>query len=452
MGSTGRRWSSRIGRVLACAALTLGVAAVPAVAQPYTWSRSTPLTLASNPAVGEAETVLFGVSCTSVGSCASVGAAGKEIALVPFESSLTPDAMIVLKASVRPAAAAEEGGSWNEGVALEAPAGAEAHKALLRSISCAAPGQCVAVGGYKPQGSEEVQPFAVVETGGKWSQPAPIALPPNAEGKQQAMLESVSCVAGGVCTAVGSYDRKGEAITPMAISESTGVWGAATEVAGGPAGASGSYLKSVSCVAAGSCSAVGTSEMGANGAVAIAASESGGSWSPATEVQTPAINAEAMSAFLDSISCSASGVCVAVGSEVAKYGEVSTEARLIVAEETGGVWGAAKQLGGPRPSIELLPPTLNSVSCWSKGDCAAVGFAADFSLAEYATPLVASEVDGSWTLEEARPPEGALLVSDLDALSCVSDGWCLGTGLYITGEEEVKSSTYSGGSVVTGRM
>src|SRR5579875_3489803 len=82
-----------------------------------------------------------------------------------------------------------------------------AESATLSTISCTAPGDCVAGGSYRTTGGGE-QAMVETQTGGVWGAPQRIVPPPGAATgpkSQNATIESVSCPAQGFCVAVGSY-------------------------------------------------------------------------------------------------------------------------------------------------------------------------------------------------------------------------------------------------------
>jgi hypothetical protein len=72
-------------------------------------------------------------------------------------------------------------------------------------------------------------------------------------------VESISCTAAGDCTAVGSLNFR-NVIRPLVVSEKNGTWGTAQTVPGVsalPVDAQSAGLGTVSCSSAGNCSAGG---------------------------------------------------------------------------------------------------------------------------------------------------------------------------------------------------
>jgi hypothetical protein len=101
---------------------------------------------------------------------------------------------------------------------------------------------------------------------------------------------SVACYAAGSCVAVGWYEDNSRQFQAMIVSETHGVWGEASEVTL-PANASSkprAYLESVACTASRSCVAVGRYTDSSGNAEAMSLSETHGVWGGATEVTLPA--------------------------------------------------------------------------------------------------------------------------------------------------------------------
>ena len=127
---------------------------------------------------------------------------------------------------------------------------------------------------------------------------------------------------------------------------------------------------SVSCAAAGNCSAGGTYS-GSSGASAFVVNETNGTWRKATEVAAT-LNT-GLFAWTYSVSCGSAGNCTAGGF----YTDSSRGAQAFVVNETNRTWRKATEVAA----------TLNtggnawtySVSCRSAGNCSAGGYYADSS-------------------------------------------------------------------------
>jgi hypothetical protein len=199
-------------------------------------------------------------------------------------------------------------------------------------------------------------------------------------------------------------------------------------------------LNSVSCTAAGDCSAGGSYWPGgtdAGGAVpaldAFVLTEQKGAWGKAIEVPgTAALNLGG-SAEVSWVSCWSPGDCTAAGQYapggVAQQGIVATQA--FVATEHDGVWGRATELRGLAALNTGKQAFVNSISCTAGGNCAVGG--------EYTTvpglaqAFVADELAGRWQPAEEVPGTAAVNVegaAGVSSVSCASPGNCAAAGYY----------------------
>jgi hypothetical protein len=259
----------------------------------------------------------------------------------------------------------ETGGVW--GAAEEVPGTATLNtgaNAELTSVSCASAGNCSA-GGYYTDGSGGQQAFVVNETGGTWgtAEEVPGTAALNTVGR--AKLASVSCASAGNCSAGGDYTTS-SGLEVFVVSETSGTWGTAEEVPGtaelNQGGAA--QISSVSCASAGNCSAGGY-YTAARWYRAFVVSEAGGTWGTAEEVPgLTAINPTG-SSFLTSVSCGAAGNCSA-GGLYDIDGTANTQA--FVVSETSGTWGSAQDVAGTGQQS-----AIGSVSCSTASRCVAGG-------------------------------------------------------------------------------
>ncbi len=155
----------------------------------------------------------------------------------------------------------ETGGTW--GTVVEVPGTAALNKrglAQVNSVSCATPGSCSA-GGFYQDAAYNSQAFVVNETGGTWGSaeevPGSAALD---RGTPGAMVVSLSCAAAGDCSAGGAYADASDLQQAFVVDETGGTWGTAEEVPGTAALNAGGLAGTqwVSCAPAGSCSAAGS--------------------------------------------------------------------------------------------------------------------------------------------------------------------------------------------------
>jgi hypothetical protein len=343
---------------------------------------------------------------------------------------------------------AETSSPWSAAVELGVPAGAAATGgATLLSVSCAAAGSCGAVGSYEVDTAHRL-PMAISRQGSAWQPAVTITLPGNADSYQQnARLEQVSCSAPGYCAAIGMYeDSRGE-YQAMAVSELAGSWGAASEV-GLPEGAEERRLgierlfNSISCSGPVDCAAVGQYYEGGNEKRrAMFATSVDGVWqSRATRAQLPEPTAEEPGANLKSVSCWAPGSCSAVG--FYKTAATPTTWRALVIAENGGAWTPASQ--PPLPAGRRVEQDeLVSVVCLGPGNREATGALRD---EVYAYGMAARERNGVWQQGvEVVPPPGTPyeLTADLSQLACSGEEACVAAGY--RGVEETLLTALSAG-------
>jgi hypothetical protein len=271
--------------------------------------------------------------------------------------------------------------------------------ASLSAVACTSVGNCVAVGSYEDR-SRSVLAMVATEAGGTWGMAHAIGLPANAlaTAKQHAALGSVACTSAGNCVAVGHYDDSNGSSDQqaMAVTETSGAWssGSESDLPGNAvmtAGRQRASLASVACTSAANCVAVGVYVTAAGAhQEAMAATETSGVWGAASEIGLPENAAPATGAQygeLGSVACMSAGDCVAVGDYSAKNetGEaeaqggmkeaIVTEEEPMATTETSGVWAAASATILPGDGFsDSQENALSSVACTdSPGECVAVG-------------------------------------------------------------------------------
>src|SRR5215469_4594475 len=163
--------------------------------------------------------------------------------------------------------------------AIEVPGTAKLNiggNAAIRSVSCTAPGTCVAGGffGSDRLGPGATQAFVVSRRGGAWRQALKVA-GLRGLGASDSEIVSVSCASAGNCAAGGHYFDSTASEQALVVSERNGRWGKALEVPGTAAlNAFGeAETMSVSCPAAGQCVAGGFFSTGPGFSNAFVASE-----------------------------------------------------------------------------------------------------------------------------------------------------------------------------------
>jgi hypothetical protein len=289
--------------------------------------------------------------------------------------------------------------------------------------------------------SAQLAPSSVSASPVPWSPtslPAPAALRDPSVG-----VDSVSCPAAGDCTAVGSFTDGSGNQQGLLLAESGGIWGAPAE-ADLPANAGPAPdvdLASVSCSSPGNCSAVGDYTDDSGQVRGLLLNETGGSWGAAAAPTLPADAGTLAYTVLYSVSCpkSLAGDCSAVGSYI-----VAGTGHALVLNEISGTWAPGEEVALPAGAPANPEAGLVSVSCASAGDCSAVG--------DYGGPggpplgLLAGESSGTWDPQgtAAAPPPGAAAGTwlQLEDVSCYQAGYCSAVGSYYDGSGDLQGALF----------
>ncbi|MGZ4299495.1 MAG: hypothetical protein ACXVVK_20860 [Solirubrobacteraceae bacterium] len=317
--------------------------------------------------------------------------------------------------------------------------------ANLADISCAAPGECAAVGtAYVGSGAHAI---LYTQALGVWSRGVAGTLPADAGSDAFSYLFSVSCPSAGTCVAAGEYTTSAGGGQGLLISESNGVWGAgaAAPLPGNaaPASRQSVQLGAVTCLSAGNCTAVGEYMDASGSGQALMLTETGGTWGVGVEAALPGdatSRAGRQFARLSSVSCPAPGNCTAVG----EYTDTGGHPRGLLLTETGGTWsgGVPARLPADAGATALLNPSahfnygLNEVSCPVVGECTVVGEYANRTGLEQG--LLLNEHRGTWSRgRQPRLPSNAATARLKKSFvlwsgSCPSAGNCAVVGWYET--------------------
>jgi hypothetical protein len=300
---------------------------------------------------------LNSISCTRVGSCVAVGSYGG--------------------ARSRGFAATESHGAWRAAVQLRRPsnAGAE-YSALILGVGCTGPGNCVAGGNYSDTTGHHAA-MVVTEVNGKWQRGLELKPPPNATIHQPVILTGLACPARGSCVAVGVYAEKGDRSAAFAATESGGTWHQAIQLIMPTDESTTSpliFVNSVACSGAGSCVVVGSYLTGGGSLLPMSVAESGGTWARAQRVTRAPANAATgprASLTLRSVSCLADGTCLAIAEYRIRGG--GTGAAVIT--KSGTTWISATQLRTPPDGAagRKQDAFAGGIGCTAAGFCAIGG-------------------------------------------------------------------------------
>jgi hypothetical protein len=307
---------------------------------------------------GNPGAVIQSVSCPAVGDCSAGG--------YYTDASGGQQAFVV----------GETGGTWGTAQRVPGTATLNAGGyAGVQSVSCPAVGDCTAGGFYASSaidGVPTVQAMIVTETNGTWQTAREVPGSGALNGGGYAEIYSVSCKSTVSCSAGGAYTNSTPATEAFVVSESGGTWGNATEVSGIAAlnKLKLAQISSVSCASPGNCSAGGFYQDGSFISQAFVVNQTNGGWGVAEQVPgTAALNLGSPGGVTSSVSCGAAGDCSAAG----YYTDASGFQQAFVASETGGTWGTAEEVPGTAALNAGGMAVTNAVSCPSAGNCSAGG-------------------------------------------------------------------------------
>jgi hypothetical protein len=331
-----------------------------------------------------------------------------------------------------PMVVTEASGTWRRATELALPADAFAANpdAAVNSVACTGAGACVAVGGYTYDRSGDGHAFIAAESKAVWARAQRVTLPANANTRaNDATLGQVTCTGAGSCVAVGGYLDKSGVQRLMAATETKGRWGRAVEIAAPRnAGASDAELDGVSCWRPGDCWAVGAYADTSHHVQALAVAESNGRWARAIEIAVPANAGPDPGARLTGVACAANASCTGAGG----YFDKSAISHAMVATESSRGWARATEIKAPSVS-GFVAPYLDGISCVAASTCVAVGSYID-NFADVSMAVTRSA--GTWQpATSVAPPANALTGMFRDAASlavtCLKGHACTALGWYV---------------------
>ena len=319
--------------------------------------------------------------------------------------------------------ASEKKDVWHN--ALEVPGSAalnERGHAGINSLSCGAQGNCSAGGGYE-DGSGHLQAFVVSEAKGTWG--SALEVPGTAALNQggEAEVLSVSCGAAGNCSAGGIYTDSSGKEHAFIVSEAVGVWGNAEQVPG--TAQVPSAATSLSCRSAGHCSVAGYYTDNGGLSQAFVAAETSGTWAPAQEIPMPDLDQRGAATIL--VSCAPAANCSVAG----QFHDDSNDLQAFAGNGKRDIWGTPPEVPGSAALNQGGDAEIHSLSCGTAGNCSAGGTYRDGS--DHPQALVVSEINGTWGTAQEVPGSAALNQGNnavITSVSCAAADNCSAGGFY----------------------
>ena len=306
-------------------------------------------------------------------------------------------------------------GGWNKAIMLSG--------AWVGALSCSSSGNCGGGGSRAVAGGGEA--IVVSQVHGKWGRL--LAVRGLAAGKgrpNDGAVNAIACTSPGNCVAVGSYAGQPSQEQAFIVTERRGTWGTAIAVPGLTALNTGNVagLNQVTCPSAGNCSAVGTYTIKPKDVPLFTVSEVHGVWGNAATV--PAVTGlpgqvagEPAGAGL--LACPAPGNCSAAGSYQV---EGNSGNQLFVMSQVNGTWGSAIEIPGTAALNTGIEAAVNAIACSSPGNCSAGGFY--WTSNQFQDAFVINQVNGTWHRAIEVPGTSRFAGNWISAISCPSDGNC----------------------------
>ena len=337
--------------------------------------------------------------------------------------------------SVVPAGAA--GPTWQAAENVSLPSGTSSiYQGWLPFLSCPTANNCSGAGSVNDS-SNAVQGLLLSETKGVW-QSSVLGLPSNAAKSPGVMIYALGCASEGDCVTGGQYADTSSNIDAFVATQSNGTWAKATTVnlpTGAAATAQNAQVHGASCSSAGNCVVLGTYvEAGSSvqKTQGFVASQVAGTWRQATKIALPTTTNANPYVSVAQISCWSTGNCSAIGN----YIDVNNVSQGFLLNEVNGTWQTAQNVATPSNTSAFANISLNALTCASAQNCTAIGTYATRTGAK--TPFVVSEVNGVWKRATALvlPSDAAsnprVLLYGFSGITCPTANDCVTGGQYYT--------------------
>lgn len=248
---------------------------------------------------------------------------------------------------------------------------------------------------------------------------------------------SLSCPSNGNCAATGAYATASDGQQGYVADEVYGSWHRAIEIPGLAALDGGvsvvSQVGSVSCPSEGNCVAVGSYLPATGYEVTFIIDEVDNRWRPAIRVPGLAAFNTFGDAVLNSVSCASAGNCAAVG---VAFVPATNNGQGFIVDEVRGTWRHAEEVPGLASLTGGAWSRAESVSCSPGGNCTVLGQYTPSGASMGTTQgFVADEVHGAWRPALEIPGLAILNTAgtlvDLMIVSCASAGNCSVGGSYV---------------------
>ena len=300
-------------------------------------------------------------------------------------------------------------------------------------VACPTTTSCVAVGNYVDT-SGNTQGLIETMSGGTWTAGTAPLNGLNSATNPNVYFYALSCPSATECVAVGSYADTSGNTQGLIETMSGGTWTASTAPLNGlnPAPTTNPLivLTSLSCPATGTCIAVGTYN-DTNGQAGLIETMSNGSWTASTAPLSGLSTYTIPRFALNQVTCYLNGPCVAVG----RYQDSSNTYQGLIETLSGSTWtptAAPTTNLNPVPNSAAPNVSINGVSCPSTTWCVASG---SYDAASGVQGLIETLSSGTWTASTAptsglSPTANSNPLDALENVSCPVSGSCVAVSSY----------------------
>jgi hypothetical protein len=325
------------------------------------WQKAVEVTLPTNSVKSSQVSNFRSIACASAGNCSAVGSYSAGAG-----SNSTQEAFVLN----------EVGGHWGSASEVTLPTNTNFNPfATLAQIACASAGNCSAAGSYI-DATNVNHALVVNEVGGTWRAGLSLLAPGSASNFAGATLSEVSCASAGNCAAVGTFNATGGPVQMLVDNETNSTWGRASEVQLPSSAATNPHVllygfSGVSCPSAGNCTTGAQYRDKAGNYQGLLVNEINGHWQTGTQLTLPTGALQAgKNGGVVSVSCVAAGDC----SAGAAYEDSSGNYQALVVNETNHSWAAGTKISLPAGASTVgAAGGVYSVSCQRSGACTAVG-------------------------------------------------------------------------------
>lgn len=211
--------------------------------------------------------------------------------------------------------AEEASGNWGPAQPLPGMDKLTAGESEPMSLSCSGPGSCAIAGFYDSGDFSQQQAFVIDEHRGFWGSAQQVPGSADRNTNHDAAVNSVSCAAAGECAAVGFYSTPGGR-HQFVTEERDGTWQPTIRdltLKGAGSGGFGLEANAISCGAPGDCAVTGEFNDAENNVLLFTVNEVAGTWRQAHELPGDTRLSVKRFGRLLTVSCATAGNCATGG-------------------------------------------------------------------------------------------------------------------------------------------